>query len=66
MIALSTSDRGVTPNLPERLVSRFAITVMSDPTEDSFTKIFSTTLSLEFKASSCYFFNATKHGQESD
>ena len=49
LIALSTLDRGVDPHLSERLVSRFNISVMSSPTEDSFSKIFSTTLGLEFK-----------------
>ena len=49
MIAIATMDSGMNPTLSEKLISRFNISVVSEPSEDSFSKIFSTTLGLEFK-----------------
>jgi hypothetical protein len=51
MIGIATTDIGVNQTLSEKLLSRFNITVVPDPSEDSFSKIFSTTLGLEFKVS---------------
>lgn len=49
MVAIATSNVGVNPSISEKLTTRFNISVMSHPTEDSFSKIFSTTLGLAFK-----------------
>ena len=49
MTGIATMDIGVNQKLSEKLLSRFNITVIPDPSEDSFSKIFSTTLGLEFK-----------------
>ena len=49
MTGIATMDIGVNQQLSEKLLSRFNITVIPDPSEDSFSKIFSTTLGLEFK-----------------
>ena len=49
MTGIATMDIGVNQTLSEKFLSRFNLTVISDPSEDSFSKIFSTTLGLEFK-----------------
>ena len=49
MIGIATMDTGVNQTLSKKFLSRFNITVVPDPSEDSFSKIFSTTLGLEFK-----------------
>ena len=52
MTGIATMDIGVNQTLSEKFLSRFNLTVISDPSEDSFSKIFSTTLGLEFKVKS--------------
>ena len=52
MTGIAKMDIGVNQSLSEKFLSRFNLTVISDPSEDSFSKIFSTTLGLEFKVKS--------------
>jgi dynein heavy chain len=49
LMCSATLESGVHSKLSDRLISRFNFALMSHPSEDSFNKIFSTTLALTFK-----------------
>ncbi len=53
-VCAATFESGTNPSLSKRLSARFNGTVMLHPSEDSFSKIFSTTLGLAFKVGTLF------------